>query len=165
MRRGSNSTPRPTTQIPKPRLVFDADVLIAGAASTTGASHLLLKLAELGILEGITTRLAQAEAERNLRGKLPRALPAFRALLREAIEVVVNPSLSACAGCSAQAEVKDVPHLVAAIEQRCRYLVTFNTRHYWPETQDIEVIRPGDLLQRIRRQVAVVAPPNNAENR
>lgn len=157
MRRGSSSTPRPTVWAPKPGLFFDADVLIAGAASTAGASHLLLRLTELGILEGITTRLAQAEAERNLRAKLPRALPAFRALMREAIEVVDNPPLSACAAFSAQAEVEDVPHLAAAVAQGCHYLVTFNTRHYWPEAKSIEVIRPGELLQRIRLQVAALA--------
>jgi len=132
-------------------------VLIAGAASTTGASHLLLRLAEFGILEGITTRLAQAEAERNLRAKLPRALPTFRALLREAIEVVDNPPLSTCAGFSTQAEVEDVPHLAAAVAQGCHYLVTFNTRHYRPVAETIEVVEPGELLQRIRRHLAALA--------
>jgi len=150
--------------VPKPRLFFDADILIAGAASTTGASHLLLKLAELGILEGLTTRLAQAEAERNLQAKLPQALPAFRALIREAVEVVDNPSLSMCAALSAQAEVEDVPHLAAAIARGCHYLVTFNARHYWPEVETLEVIHPGELLQRIRLRIADLVPPLDRED-
>lgn len=140
--------------VPRPRLFFDADVLIAGAASTVGASHLLLKLAELGLVQGLTTRLAQAEAERNLQARLPQALPAFRSLIREAIEVVDNPSPSACTALSDQAETKDVPHLAAAIAHGCHYLVTFNTRHYWPEVKTVVVIRPGALLQLLRPQVA-----------
>ena len=157
MKSGSDSTPKLTAQAPKLRLFFDADVLIAGAASTAGASHLLLRLAELGVLEGITTRLARAEAERNLRAKLPHALPAFRALIREAIEVVDNPPLSTCVAFSTQAEVEDVPHLAAAVTQGCHYLVTFNTRHYRPEAGTIEAVKPGKLLQLIRRQLVALA--------
>jgi hypothetical protein len=138
-------------------------VLIAGAASTTGASHLLLKLAELGVLEGFTTRLAQAEAERNVQFKLAHALPVLRGLVREAVEVVDNPSLSECASFSSQAETEDVPHLAAAVREACRFLVTFNTRHYWPKIQGLEVIKPGDLLRRLRLQIASLEPSSDAQ--
>jgi hypothetical protein len=144
-------------------LFFDADVLIAGAASASGASHLLLRLSELDILEGLTTRLALAEAERNVAAKLPHAILVLRALVQEAIEVMENPSSRVCAPWSTQADVEDVPHLTAAVREGCQFLVTFNTRHYWPETEDIEVIRPGDLLRRVRLQIASLEPSSGSE--
>jgi len=90
------------------RVFFDADVLLAGSASTTGASHILLKLSELTLVEGITSHQAQTEAERNL---------------------------------------------------LANYLLTFNVRHCWPRGQTIRVERPGELLARIRRQLANLGRP------
>ena len=50
----------------KPRLFFDADALIAGSASTTGAAHILLHLSDLTLVEGLTSLQAKTEAARNL---------------------------------------------------------------------------------------------------
>ena len=55
----------------KPKLLVDADVLIAGSVSTSGASHIILQLSKLTIIECITSKQAQTEAERNLMEKLP----------------------------------------------------------------------------------------------
>ncbi len=60
---------------------MDADALFAGAASVSGASHVILQLGELGIVEVGVPDQARIEAERNLRVKLPAALPAFRTLV------------------------------------------------------------------------------------
>ena len=69
---------------PRPIRVFlDSDVLLAGSASTTGASHLILQLSELGLIDAVASEQVRREVERNLERKLPAALPAFR-LLAEA---------------------------------------------------------------------------------
>ncbi len=53
-------------------MVFsDADALLAGSASTTGAAHLLLCLSELGVIKGTTSIQAKDEAQRNLSKKIP----------------------------------------------------------------------------------------------
>ncbi len=52
------------------RIFCDADVLIAGAASTTGASHILLQLSELTLLVCLTSQYAIREAERNLLARI-----------------------------------------------------------------------------------------------
>ena len=49
-----------------------------------------------------------------------------------------------------QADPKDLPILVAALQQGCRFLLTFNTRHYTPTTDEITVQRPGDFLKTVR---------------
>ena len=54
------------------RIFADANVLIAGADSRSGASNALLRLAEVGIFRLVVSRQVLDEAERNVREKLPR---------------------------------------------------------------------------------------------
>ena len=39
--------------------------------------------------------------------------------------------------------------LVAALTHGCRYLLTFNVRHFAPRSADIVVLRSGDFLVRM----------------
>ena len=114
----------------KPRLFLDADVLIAGSASTSGASHIVLQLSRLTIIECITSKQAQTEAERNLMEKLPFAFPTFRQLLDVAVKIVNDPLPQELQLFQGQANPKDLPILITAIMNDCNYLVTFNVRHY-----------------------------------
>jgi hypothetical protein len=61
---------RPEKTEPLPVCV-DADVLIAGLLSRTGASHAILVLGELGLLRLVLPEAAVAEVRRNLAAKLP----------------------------------------------------------------------------------------------
>jgi hypothetical protein len=74
-------------------LFFDADTLIAGSASQTGASFLLLQLCEIRILRGLTCRQVVAEFRRNLIKKLPQAEPIFDEIVKRALETKKNPTL------------------------------------------------------------------------
>ena len=58
----------------------DADVLIAGLLSRTGASHAILVLGELGLLRLVLPEAAVAEVRRNLASELPEAAPLFEFL-------------------------------------------------------------------------------------
>jgi len=138
----------------KPRLFLDADVLVAGSASTTGASHIILQLSNLTIIEGITSKQAQIEAERNLIEKLPFAVPTFQQLLDVAVEIVDDPLHQNLQQFRGQANPKDLPILTAAIMNNCSYLVTFNVRHYYPTSKDVIILRPGEFVERIRRVLA-----------
>ena len=139
--------------IPKPRVFIDADVLIAGSSSTTGASHIILHLSDLTIIEGLVSQQVRREAERNLQDKLPKALTNFRKLINSAVEVVFDPSASAIAPFINQADTNDVPILAAACIHKCHYLLTFNVKHYHPEAGTITVLRPGEFLLKLRQQV------------
>ena len=59
----------------------DADVLIAGLLSRTGASHAILVLGELGLLRLVLPEAAVGEVRRNLATKLPEAAPLFEEFL------------------------------------------------------------------------------------
>ena len=59
------------------------DVLFAGAASPGehGASLLVLRMAEITLVEALTSQQVIVEAERNLAEKLPQVLPVFRLIV------------------------------------------------------------------------------------
>ena len=65
----------------KPRVFIDTSALMAGLASPTGASHVILALAEGELITLVIAEEVLVEAERNLRDRLPRALPEYRRFL------------------------------------------------------------------------------------
>lgn len=138
------------------RICLDADALFAGAASATGASHVVLQLGELGIIQVGLPDQARIEAERNLTAKLPAALPAFRTL----VDACCQPLPMAAAEDSAsladadEADPKDAPILAAALAAGCRWLVTFNVRDY--RTARIRVSEPGPFLEALRAELVAI---------
>jgi predicted nucleic acid-binding protein len=137
------------------RVFIDADVLFAGSASTTGASHVVLLMAELGLVEGLISAQVMNEVERNLTDKLPAALPAFRAIAGACCRVVSNPAPgdSEAMSRAGMADPKDAPILAAALAHDCRWLVTFNVRDFRPDSR-IRVGAPAQLLSALRERLA-----------
>src|SRR5438067_845328 len=62
-----------TTPPRKPRVFVDADALFAGAAGPTdhGASLVVLRMAEIPLIDAVVSQQVIVEAERNLADKLP----------------------------------------------------------------------------------------------
>lgn len=141
-----------TSKPDKPRIFIDADVLFAGAASPNehSASNLILRMAELTLIEAITSTQVITEAERNLEAKLPKALPAFRLLVSRSLKIVDDPEPAQLGIHRGLADPQDLPILVAAVRESCHLLATFNIRHYQPGHPSITVLKPGDLVLRIR---------------
>jgi hypothetical protein len=138
------------------RVFVDADVIFCGAAAphAQGASHVLLALAEITLIEAVTSQQAINEVERNLAAKLPAALPVFRLLTVRCLQIVPDPDPAAVLAYAGCANRGDLPLLVAALQNRCPYLVTFNTRHYRPGHADVMVLRPGEFVLRLRELLA-----------
>lgn len=119
----------------------------------TGASHVILQLGELGIIEVGVPEQARAEAERNLAAKLPAALPALRALVDAcgtSLPMESDAASVAIAG-AGEADPKGAPILASALAAGCGWLVTFNVRDY--RTDRIRVTEPGDFLQALRAEL------------
>jgi hypothetical protein len=125
-------------------------VLIAGAASTRGASHILLQLSELTLIECVSSPLAVREAERNIAAKLPTALPAFREILDAAIDLVPEGSPPVTRDLAAQAHQKDVPILAAAVAGGADFLATFNVRHFRSRSSPPLIVQPRRVVAAIR---------------
>lgn len=144
--------PTPAPHRVKPRVFIDADVLFAGSASPSeqGASLIVLRMAEITLIEAYTSQQVLTEVERNLEAKLPQALPAFRLLVSRCLKIVPDPTQEDVQDHIGLADVTDLPILVAALQAQCAWLVTFNTRHYRPGHATVQVLPPGDFLLRVR---------------
>ena len=140
----------------KPRVFVDADVLFAGAAAPGehGASLVVLRMAEITLIDAVTSQQVVIEAERNLAEKLPQALPGFRLILSRCLRVVPDPAPADLLPYTGLADPKDLPVLVAAMREKCPWLVTFNVRHFNPGNPDVTVLRPGGFLVRVRDLLA-----------
>jgi len=134
----------------EPLLVcVDADVLIAGLLSRTGASHAILVLGELGLLRLVIPQAALDEVRRNLAAKLPEATPLFEEFLRAVPVQIHDPTSRDRARASELADAKDVPILAAAIGAGARLLVTHNIRHF-RSGEGVRVVRPRTLIEEAR---------------
>ena len=140
----------------KPRVFVDADVLFAGAAgpSAHGASLVVLRLAEITLIDAVASQQVVVEAERNLTLKLSKTLPTFRLIIDRSLRVVPDPQPDDLLSYAGLARPKDLPILVAAVREGCPWLVTFNVRHFRPGHPDITVLRPGDFVSQVRTLLA-----------
>ena len=138
-------------------MFLDADVLIAGSASTTGASYLILRLAELGAIKGLSSDQVRAECERNLAKKLPEALPLFRAIADVAVDWLDDPTEEGRRRLRGQGHPKDLPILAAALAAGCETIITFNVRDFRPKGNLIRVERPAEFLERLRDELSTIA--------
>ena len=141
---------------PSPRVFVDADVLFAGAAAPTehGASLTVLRMAEITLIQALASAQVIAEVERNLAAKLPAALPAFRLIVQRSLRVVPDPAPAELVPLRGLADPGDLPILAAAVHEGCGWLVTFNVRHFRPGHPSVQVLRPGDLVLRVRGLLA-----------
>jgi len=135
-----------------PHVFIDADVLFAGSASPSefGASLVVLHMAEITLINAVTSQQVITEAERNLSQKMPAALPAFRLLVQRCLVVVSDPEPEDLADYKDLADEKDLPILGAALKEKCSWLVTFSVRHYKPGHPDIAILKPGAFLSEVR---------------
>ncbi len=142
----------PPSDLAKPCVMVDADVLFAAAASPSerGASLLVLRLAELTLIDAVASEQVITEVERNLAEKLPDALSTFQLLAARSLRRVSDPTSDALPPYRGAADEKDLPILVAALNTGCQWLVTFNVRHFQPGADSVQVVRPGDFILRIR---------------
>jgi predicted nucleic acid-binding protein len=139
-----------------PAFFIDSDVLIAGAASPAehGASMVILRLAEITLIDAYASEQVITEATRNLGAKSPGALPAFHHLVSRCLTIIQDPTPSQLEKYEGLADPKDLPILVADLNVGCSWLVTFNQRHYQPGHADVMVVNPGEFILRIRDQLA-----------
>jgi predicted nucleic acid-binding protein len=139
------------------RIFLDSSVVIAGAFSRTGASRVVLTMAEVGLFQIIISRQVVDECERNLRNKLPKGLPVFAELLTNINLVIVNdPSPAESEPWLAYIEAKDAPVIVAAVQTKVDRLLTLNSRDFTPQVAQASgllIQLPRDFVQELRRIV------------
>jgi predicted nucleic acid-binding protein len=136
------------------RIFIDSSVIIAGSASSTGASRAVLLLAEIGLFQAVVSEQVLAECQRNLTKKLPSAMPAYsELLLRLNLEVLANPSSQEYDQWQTIIEAKDAPILAAALLAKVDRLLSLNTKDF---NQDVAtqvkltIQTPAEFIQTLR---------------
>jgi hypothetical protein len=127
---------------------------VAASPSEHSVSLLILRLAEITLIESISSEQVVIEAERNLESKIPKAMPAFRLLVNRCLRIVKDPEPEDLQPYIGLADPKDLPILVTALRESCPWLVTFNTRHYQPGHENLNIYTPGNLILRVRDRIA-----------
>jgi predicted nucleic acid-binding protein len=143
----------------KPRVFLDTSALLAGLASPTGASSMVLALAEAELLTLVVSEQVLVEAERNLEEKLPRAIPEYQRFLSACpLEKMPDPSMSDLTKAMEIIHPKDASILMAAKNAQVDYLVTLNRKHFLDDPEvarrsGLRVGAPGDFLAWLREQL------------
>lgn len=143
-----------------PRVFADASVLVAGAGSRTGASRAVLVMAEIGLYRLVVCRQVLDETERNLRKKLPAALPVFAELMMAVNpEVAPDPSPEEMICWQSVIEPKDAPILAAAVTARPDRFLTLDVTDFIEPTHVAEksglrIETPAEFVQAIRALIA-----------
>ena len=143
----------PTGKTDPVAVCLDADVLIAGLLSRTGASHAILILGEIGLLRLVLPEAVVDEVRRNLADKLSGALPLFEEFLRSVPVRLYRPTPQDRERARTLADQKDVPILAAAIGAGTPLLVTHNVRHF-RSGEGVRIVRPGVLIEEARAWMA-----------
>lgn len=115
------------------------------------------------MLSGLTCRQVVEECRRNLKKKLPQAEPIFDEIIKRALQIKNNPSTDEQNKYRQIAHPKDLPILTSAIKSRADYLITFNTKHYFPKREfNLAVLQPGEALQKIRLMLSHIESINDS---
>jgi hypothetical protein len=72
--------------------------------------------------------------------------------------VVPDPTIEEIKAVMYAAGVKDLPVLVEAAREGCIFLTTFNVRHFQPGLPGVTVLKPGDLVLRVRYLLSHLKP-------
>ncbi len=138
------------------RVFADATVLVAGAGSRTGASRAVLTMAEIGLYRLVVSRQVLDETERNLRKKLPAALPVFAELMAAiGPEIVPDPSSEEVVHWESVIDPKDAPILAAAVTAAPDRFLTLDVKDFIKPVQVAEesglrIETPAEFVQAVR---------------
>jgi predicted nucleic acid-binding protein len=140
----------------KPRVFLDSDVVLAGITSATdfAASLILVRLAEINLIEGVCSEQVIMEVQQTLQAKMPQAVKSFNTLVKQVIKVKPDPSTEERSLYKTMAGRIHVPILAVALREQCTWLATFNEQQYKPGHPDILIARPDELVSRLRGQFA-----------
>lgn len=138
----------------KSRIFLDANILISGVASTTGASGYILELLEFRtpFIQGVVSRQVLAEAERNIKKKLPGAMPKYKEIIGHInLEVIQDPSNADVAAYISLVHQGDSPILAAAVKSMSDYLITLDKKHFMTQTLrdaglSSKIVTPGEFI-------------------
>jgi len=135
----------------KPRVFFNASVLLAGLYSPGGASAHLLNLAQKGKIKGIINELVWDEVWRH-RQKLGLKKKQIKALLRFFL-IVPAPAKLTKKYSALVVDPGDIHLLVSSEALRVDFLVSLDKKHILSLSKQIstfQILSPGELVAKLK---------------
>lgn len=136
----------------KPRILFNASVILSGLASPSGGSGKLLKWTQTGKVQGFVSEIILDEVKRHRR-KLGISKSAVSVVMR-GFTVVLPPSVTNVREFEdIVIDVGDAHVLASAKEQNVEYLVTLDKKHLLALQKKLKVFKivsPKELISRLK---------------
>ncbi len=137
----------------KIKVFFDSSVIIAGLASTKGASCMLLSLAEMEVIEPYICEQVVTEVIKNVEKKLPSCVPQFFTLFKKLPFIMVDATEDNITFSLQLINKKDAVILAAAITAGVDALITLD-KHFLKgdlkEKLKLSLCTPGEFLRYVQ---------------
>jgi predicted nucleic acid-binding protein len=138
------------------KIFLDSNVLLSGLFSDRGAPRIILDLLtlHLPILAGATGRYNLMEVHRNLKKKMPAAMPLFLEYLpRLGLEIVPLPSPETVRSMVDIIAEKDVPVLASAVACGAGYLITGDKKDFarlkTVKMYNLTIVSPSEFIETV----------------
>jgi predicted nucleic acid-binding protein len=149
------------------KVFLDSNVLLSGLFSDKGAPRIILDLLTLNlpILAGATGRYNLIEVERNLKKKMPEAMPLYQKYLpRLRFEIVEMPSRTTVISMAGAIAEKDVPVLASAIACGAEYLITGDKKDFARlrnvKRYNLKIVSPSEFIETVFPEIIKEAQDN-----
>lgn len=135
------------------KVFLDANVFIAAVLSPTGGSARLISEASQQGFQLFSSKYAITESIKNIADKYPDHLFNCKNLfLEHPITITPEPSKPFIQRSTLLIDIKDVPILASAIENKMDFLVTLDKEHFItpniPKTKTkLDILTPGDFIK------------------
>jgi predicted nucleic acid-binding protein len=153
----------------KCKVFLDSNVLLSGLFSDKGAPRIILDLLTLNlpILAGATGRYNLIEVERNLKKKMPEAMPLYQKYLpRLRLDIVEMPSRVTVISMAGAIAEKDVPVLASAIACGAEYLITGDKKDFTRlrnvKKYNLKIVSPSEFIETVFPEIIKEAQDNEA---
>ena len=151
----------------KCKVFLDSNVLLSGLFSDKGAPRIILDLLTLNLpmLAGATGRYNLMEVERNLKKKMPEAMPLYQKYLpRLRLEIVEMPSRATVISMAGAIAEKDVPVLASAIACGAEYLITGDKKDFAKlrnvKKYNLKIVSPSEFIETVFPEIIKEAQDN-----
>jgi predicted nucleic acid-binding protein len=138
------------------KIFLDSNVLLSGLLSDKGPPRMILDLLTLNlpILCGATGRYNIIEVERNLKKKMPEAIPLYHQYVPKlGLEVVELPSRETVTEMVGAVADKDIPVLASAIACSADCLITGDIRDFGPlkhsKRYSLTIVSPSEFIEKV----------------
>ncbi|AEG15994.1 protein of unknown function DUF132 [Desulfofundulus kuznetsovii DSM 6115] len=134
------------------KVFLDSSVIIAALASSTGGSHEVLALAELGIIVPCISEDVVGEVLRNIQKKLPGCMDSYYVLFKTLPFKIVDAASEDLEYASSLINEKDAPILAAAISGKVDWLLSLDKHFLNSDLKgkvNFAIGTPGDFLQEL----------------